>query len=463
MARDNSNTFSILVRSSGGSRNFAVAYDFPTSDADGTARFPKSNRGNRANAWHSAFIDGNQIIEWGDDNHSAYGWNSLRRISMTPGASLEDAFLTDWTYPGQVGVNPTPSNYNEIKGISHYNNHVEIWHPIERWWFKFYSGGRIDCTTQPAVVTHRVPHQMIGDWQQTYDYSYWSGPVPNDWIRDDVGAWWGAGATNAIYNPAYDYSHDYDCWLLLAGAAGSDTAYDGCWIIERNPNYPATQPEPWRIRNFAVTGKVAANYVPRYQWRNHGRFMQGSPWFYVFGGREQQLVEENVPSYGTTEATMWASNQAHRINVITGEMQELPNMPMRMIDGAVVYDEVHNVFVITGIPRQLYPLKTRSNASGVPTESQAGYTQIPGTSPDQWTNDYPSSSNRVVIFDPTDNTYQDVTPPGFSPPAHTNGGFVYSDGNIYIRTASNFFPPLPNNGSQNWKMSYYWRLRVTEV
>ena len=66
----------------------------------------------------------------------------------------------------------------------------------------------------------------------------------------------------------YDYNATHDCWLLIGGAPGSDTAYDGCWIIERNPNYPATQPEPWRIRNFSVTGKAEANYVPRYQARN---------------------------------------------------------------------------------------------------------------------------------------------------------------------------------------------------
>ena len=210
--------------------------------------------------------------------------------------------------------------------------------------------------TQPAVVTHRVPHQLMGDWQQTYDYFYWRG----QYLTTGSGMMLslvGANSTNAIYNPAYDYSHDYDCWLLLAGAAGSDTAYDGCWVIERNPNYPATQPEPWRIRNLAVTGKVAANIAslpvekPR---QIHAGF---SLVLCVWRPRAATRGRD-VPSYGTTEATMWASNQAHRINVITGEMQELPNMPMRMIDGAVDFDEVHNVFVITGIPRQLYPYKT---------------------------------------------------------------------------------------------------------
>ena len=462
MSRDTSNVFNVNVAAVS-SRNFAVAYDFPTSDADGIARFPKSNRGNRANAWHSAYLDGNQIIEWGDDNHSSYGWNSLRRISLTPGANLEDAFLTDWIYSGQSNVDATPSNYNEIKGISHYNNHVEIWHPTERWWFKFFNGGRIDCTTQPAVVTHRVPRQLTGEWEHTYIENYWEGPVPNDWIRDDVGTWWGANATNAIYNPAIDYSYDYDCWLLLGGGGGSDSPFDGCWIIERNPNYPNTQPEPWRIRNFALTGKAEANYVPRYQWRNHGRFLKGSPWFYVFGGREQQLVQGNTPITGITQVTMWASNQGHRINVLTGEIQELPTMPMRMIDGAVIYDEEHNVFVIVGIPHQEYPYSTRSKSNGVPVEYQDGYTQITGSIPDQWISDYPASSYGVVIFDPTDNTYHDVTPAGFVPPSHTNGGFVANDGNIYIRAGSGFFPPLPNNQSQNWKLSYYWRLQISET
>ena len=460
MSYSDSNSFSLVVQSVGGSRNFSLAYDFPTSDADGTARFPKTFKPTYALAWHSAFIYGNHILEWGDDNHSVYGWNSIRLRSMqAPYTDNYQPIMTDWLYPGDNYTPPTPSNYNATKVISHYNNHVEILHPTENWWFKFFNGGRYQLSGTTATMTHRTKHQTNGDTNPiTYDYNYWDGPNGGDWIRDDTGSgWWGDDATNAIYNPMYDYNATHDCWLLIGGAPGSDTAYDGCWIIERNPNYPATQPEPWRIRNFAVTGKAEANYVPRYQARNLGRFR--GDWLYIFGGRESQGPSvANTPSAGITETTNHWSNKAHRINVVTGQMEALPNMPVCMVDGVVMYDELYDVFIITGKPWQSYPVKLRTGA--MTEAAKVGFTEDPYY-PGVWVNQSDFTSYSVMIFDPQDNTYTDATPAGYVAPLHALGGYK-KDGHFYVRAGSDTYPPSAAT-TNSWRLSYYYRLSVTEV
>ena len=127
-------------------------------------------------------------------------------------------------------------------------------------------------------------------------------------------------------------------------------------------------------------------------------------------------------------------------------------MPMRMIDGAVVYDEVHNVFVITGIPRSNLPvqnaLKSRSGVHrqkvrpgihrSLSSFQIGGQTNCPS---------YMLTGVVIYLTRPTIHIH-DVTSAGFSPASHTNGGFVYSDGNICIRIASNSSRLLVNNGSR---------------
>ena len=45
---------------------------------------------------------------------------------------------------------------------------------------------------------------------------------------------------------------------------------------------------------------------------------------------------------------------------MTGQMEALPNMPVCMVDGVVMYDEIYDVFIITGKPWQSYPVKIRT-------------------------------------------------------------------------------------------------------
>ena len=139
------------------------------------------------------------------------------------------------------------------------------------------------------------------------------------------------------------------CWWR----AGSDTAYDGCWIIERNPNYPATQPEPWRIRNFRHW-KGGRELRPALSGANLE--VSGGDWLYIFGGRESQLVERRKHAIRrVTETTNHWSNKAHRINVVTGQMEGCRTCRYAWLMALLMYDELYDVFIITGKPWHPYP------------------------------------------------------------------------------------------------------------
>lgn len=438
-------------------RQFSVAYDFPVSDADATARFPKSPNG-VSNAWHSTFQDGDHLIEFGSDDHGEVSINSLRWVPV-PSGTHADARASDFIQPGGVGSPWEYSGYNAQIGVYHYNNHVEIFHPIERWWAKVYHGGRYDLTTQPATLTHRTSYGTDPATLETIP-GEWSGPELADFARDDTTQQWfsAVGATGTVYNPMYDWSPAHDAWLIVGGASGGDTAYDGAWLLERNPNYPATQPQPWRFRNFTLTGKAEAGYVPRYQARNLGRFRGNADWMYIFGGREAQLSQSNTPSAGITQATYWWSKLAHRINIVTGELQRLPDMPMSMADGCVAYDPVLDVFLITGVPRHAYPLISRSGA--MTDDAKIGFTEDPHA-PGTWWNHDDFYSHGVVIFDPQNETYHDVTPSGYKPPIHALGGYRAANGKIYIRPGSGYYPAYTT--PELWQRAYYYSLAITEL
>jgi hypothetical protein len=399
---------------------YQVSYGFPASSAE-AARFPQTSH-RHANAWHHAFLyrDGEHILEWGDDNHSSFGWNALRLIPI-PHGKAEDIWRTDWLDPGDNRHPATPSNYNKPRGIAHYNNHVELYNPKENWWFKA-GGGRYDLTTRPATVTHRAsndPDRTVG----------WSGPTPRDFLRDESREqWFTGGAKNAVYNPAYDYHAERNAFLILGGGAGSDSPYDGCWIAEPNPEHPQRQPEPWRIRNLRLSGVSQAHYAPRYQWRAMGKFRQGTDWFYCWGGR---LSQKYQPQF-----TITMSNRGHRINMRTGEVEELAPLPVYVMDGGVAYDPDLDLFLILGAPKD-GPVTTESNYS------------------EHWS---------VILYDPAADRYGDVTPAGFHRPRHPLGLFKHpGTGRIYVRTGANFLPPLPNDQSQNWKLHLYWWLKIEPV
>jgi hypothetical protein len=203
-----------------------------------------------------------------------------------------------------------------------------------------------DTTSDPVFTAGAIAGQLCPAWHLQNPDNFWppTSPIWTDYVRDDTSPTTFDRFPNGqdVYNPLQDWWPAGEQALIVGGGAGSDSQITRAWKMERNPNYPATQTQPWRFVNWNLLNTGASAWVWRLH-HNEGGKVVSNPgdvdYLYCAGG-----VTWNGSAYIVQRIF-------HRIRCSDGWVEKLPDLPANLptsMYGMLSWDEKRHGLLYIG-------------------------------------------------------------------------------------------------------------------
>lgn len=322
--------------------------------------------------WQSVFLtkDG-RIVSIGTGNHVPDQTNSVRCIDPVrePG-TLQYYELFPWTKDAD-GKNLYASNYDNHPSIYLQASNQILW----------VGHGVFDVAAERWLYGDRPPFTADQNWDDFLKY-------PTGWA--------------AAYNPAVAWCDKLNVGVFFGNSSGG---YGGplnqLAIVEPNPDYPATDTQPWRIRRSNVAEIDSTNFI--YRARNSAVCVGDQ--LYVLG-----------PVYGPFDPD--PIYYFYQIDVSTGKLVDTLPTPEETMGNQypqLVYDTHRARMVLLG--------------------------------------------SRIAVYEPSARRWTDVTPDSYPGYMHPMGVYHPAMDAIFFRGRPNDFAEQPRDASGR-RRDFLWN-RVT--